>query len=131
MCSLGNVSLNASVTDYTSIHWTSSGTGSFNNPNILNPEYIPSLADWNNGSVIRSWLVELMEMSFRNDPKLEMITGASDSSGEAQWTVEQALQLKVFAEIELTCQFGICNFVRASADLDLPVLQYISIVANT
>lgn len=50
---------------------------------------------WNNGSVIRSWLVELMEMSFRNDPKLEMITGASDSSGEAQWTVEQALQLKV------------------------------------
>ena len=50
---------------------------------------------WNNGSVIRSWLVELMELSFKNDPKLDMITGASDSSGEAQWTVEQALQLKV------------------------------------
>ena len=50
---------------------------------------------WNNGSVIRSWLVELVQESFKNDPKLEMITGASDSSGEAQWTVEQALQLKV------------------------------------
>jgi len=50
---------------------------------------------WNNGSVIRSWLVELMEQSFKNDPKLEMITGASDSSGEAQWTVERALAMKV------------------------------------
>ena len=50
---------------------------------------------WNNGSVIRSWLDELVQESFKNDPKLEMITGASDSSGEAQWTVEQALQLKV------------------------------------
>ena len=50
---------------------------------------------WNNGSVIRSWLVELVQESFKNDPKLEMITGASDSSGEAQWTVEQALKLKV------------------------------------
>lgn len=50
---------------------------------------------WNNGSVIRSWLVELVEQSFKNDPKLEMITGASDSSGEAQWTVERALAMKV------------------------------------
>ena len=52
LCSLGNVSLNASATDYTSIHWTSSGTGSFNNPNDLNAIYTPSLQDWNNGSVI-------------------------------------------------------------------------------
>jgi len=50
---------------------------------------------WNNGSVIRSWLIELVEQSFKNDPKLEMITGASDSSGEAQWTVERALAMKV------------------------------------
>ena len=50
---------------------------------------------WNNGSVIRSWLVELVQESFKNDPKLVIISGASDSSGEAQWTVEQALKLKV------------------------------------
>ncbi|MDI3479270.1 MAG: hypothetical protein PWQ14_416, partial [Rikenellaceae bacterium] len=52
LCHLDTVFLNASATDYTGIHWSSSGTGSFNDANILNPEYIPSLADWNNGSVI-------------------------------------------------------------------------------
>jgi len=52
LCSLENVNLNASATNYTGIHWTSSGTGSFSNANILNPVYLPSVNDWNNGSVI-------------------------------------------------------------------------------
>ncbi|TYR79879.1 decarboxylating 6-phosphogluconate dehydrogenase [Priestia megaterium] len=50
---------------------------------------------WNNGSVIRSWLIELIERAFSKDPKLEGIRGIMHSSGEGKWTVESALDLQV------------------------------------
>ncbi|WP_286209185.1 phosphogluconate dehydrogenase (NAD(+)-dependent, decarboxylating) [Dubosiella newyorkensis] len=50
---------------------------------------------WNHGSVIRSWLVELMEEAFQEDPKLDHVKGVMFSSGEGQWTIEEALELKV------------------------------------
>ena len=50
---------------------------------------------WNNGSVIRGWLMELMESAFKKDAKLENIRGMVASSGEAKWTVETALDLEV------------------------------------
>ncbi|WP_445486780.1 phosphogluconate dehydrogenase (NAD(+)-dependent, decarboxylating) [Niallia sp. 03133] len=50
---------------------------------------------WNNGSVIRSWLMELTENAFSKDPKLEGIKGVMHSSGEGKWTVETALDLQV------------------------------------
>lgn len=52
-------------------------------------------AVWNNGSVIRSWLMELMESAFQKDARLEKIRGMVASSGEAKWTVETALDLEV------------------------------------
>lgn len=48
---------------------------------------------FNNGSVIRSWLMELTENAFSKDPKLETIKGVMHSSGEGKWTVETALEL--------------------------------------
>ncbi|MBY0223162.1 phosphogluconate dehydrogenase (NAD(+)-dependent, decarboxylating) [Sporosarcina aquimarina] len=50
---------------------------------------------WNNGSVIRSWLMELLEQSFSKDSQLETIVGKMNASGEAQWLVEEAMNLKV------------------------------------
>ncbi|MGB4655014.1 MAG: PKD domain-containing protein, partial [Bacteroidales bacterium] len=41
----------ASTTHSTGVTWTTSGNGSFNNANILNPTYTPSAADIANGSV--------------------------------------------------------------------------------
>ncbi|MGF3105339.1 phosphogluconate dehydrogenase (NAD(+)-dependent, decarboxylating) [Rossellomorea sp. DUT-2] len=49
---------------------------------------------WNNGSVIRSWLMELTERSFSKDAKLDEIKGIMHSSGEGKWTVETALDLQ-------------------------------------
>ncbi|QCS54164.1 phosphogluconate dehydrogenase (NAD(+)-dependent, decarboxylating) [Priestia flexa] len=49
---------------------------------------------WNNGSVIRSWLMELTENAFSKDPKLDEIRGVMQSSGEGKWTVEEALDLQ-------------------------------------
>lgn len=49
---------------------------------------------WNNGSVIRSWLMELTENAFSKDSKLKEIKGVMHSSGEGKWTVETALDLQ-------------------------------------
>lgn len=50
---------------------------------------------WNNGSVVRSWLMELLEESFNDDHQLDNIIAKIDSSGEAKYTVEEALALEV------------------------------------
>lgn len=50
---------------------------------------------WNNGSVIRSWLMELSEDLFSKDPNLEKLRGVIDSSGEGLWSLQEALELKV------------------------------------
>src|SRR3954454_14349202 len=49
---------------------------------------------WNNGSVIRSWLMELTEHAFSKDSKLDEIKGIMHSSGEGKWTLEEALNLQ-------------------------------------
>jgi 6-phosphogluconate dehydrogenase len=54
---------------------------------------------WNNGSVIRSWLMELTERAFSKDAKLEEIKGIMHSSGEGKWTVETALDLQIAAPV--------------------------------
>ncbi len=51
ICENGTYTLQGSATDYASVTWTTSGTGSFDNPNVLNPVYTPSASDIANGSV--------------------------------------------------------------------------------
>lgn len=50
---------------------------------------------WNQGSVVRSWLLELAELALRADPRLEGIKGYVEDSGEGRWTVEDALEKNV------------------------------------
>lgn len=47
---------------------------------------------WNNGSVIRGWLMELTAKAFSKDINLEKIKGIVHSSGEGKWMVEAALE---------------------------------------
>ncbi|MCI1859832.1 MAG: decarboxylating 6-phosphogluconate dehydrogenase [Sporolactobacillus sp.] len=50
---------------------------------------------WNNGSVIRSWLMELCEDAFRKDADLAQIKGVVEATGEARWTVKTALDYEI------------------------------------
>jgi 6-phosphogluconate dehydrogenase len=52
---------------------------------------------WNRGSVIRSWLLELLESAFEKDPELERLQGYVEDSGEGRWTVLQAVESGVSA----------------------------------
>jgi 6-phosphogluconate dehydrogenase len=54
---------------------------------------------WNQGSVIRSWLLELAEAAFRKDERLAGLTGYTEDSGEGRWTVMQAVETAVPADV--------------------------------
>jgi 6-phosphogluconate dehydrogenase len=47
---------------------------------------------WNQGSVIRSWLLELAERALRDDPALERVSAWVDDTGEGRWTVQAAIE---------------------------------------
>ena len=57
---------------------------------------------WNNGSVIRGWLMELTENMFKESPRLEEYKDVVAASGEGQWTVETALQMNIGVPIIAT-----------------------------
>jgi 6-phosphogluconate dehydrogenase len=50
------------------------------------------IASWTQGTVIRSWLLDLLVRALHEDPELEQITGWAEDSGEGRWTVEQAIE---------------------------------------
>ncbi len=50
---------------------------------------------WNQGSVVRSWLLELAENAFERDPRLSQLRGWVDDSGEGRWTIDEAMDLSV------------------------------------
>ncbi|MFA4985389.1 MAG: decarboxylating 6-phosphogluconate dehydrogenase [Candidatus Brocadiia bacterium] len=54
---------------------------------------------WNQGSVVRSWLCELAERMFAEDPHLENLRGYIEDSGEGRWTVAEAINENVPAPI--------------------------------
>jgi len=54
---------------------------------------------WGHGSVIRSWLLELLSLGLAEDPKLERVQGFVEDSGEGRWTVQEAVRLGVPANV--------------------------------
>ena len=50
---------------------------------------------WRHGSVVRSWLLDLLARALEEDPGLESIRGYVEDSGEGRWTVEQAIDTAV------------------------------------
>ncbi len=54
---------------------------------------------WQFGSVVRSWILELAERVYKEDPKLDDLEPYVWDSGEGRWTVEAAINLNVPAPI--------------------------------
>jgi 6-phosphogluconate dehydrogenase len=50
---------------------------------------------WTNGTVVRSWLQQLLAKALKEDPDLKEISGYTEDSGEGRWTVEEAIRLRV------------------------------------
>ena len=54
---------------------------------------------WSNGSIIEGLLMRLMHEAFKQDSDLSQIVGKVDASGEADWTLLEAVRLKVSAPV--------------------------------
>jgi 6-phosphogluconate dehydrogenase len=50
-----------------------------------------ALRAWRNGSVVRSWLLDLMVRALEHRPHLEGIRGVAQDSGEGRWMLETAI----------------------------------------
>jgi 6-phosphogluconate dehydrogenase len=51
--------------------------------------------NWSNGSVIRSWLVELMEKGLKEGPNFENIESYVEDTGEVDWLVQDAINREI------------------------------------
>ncbi|MGI8994843.1 MAG: phosphogluconate dehydrogenase (NAD(+)-dependent, decarboxylating) [Nocardioidaceae bacterium] len=47
---------------------------------------------WREGTVIRSWLLDLLVAALDEDPELSQIDGYAEDSGEGRWTIEAAIE---------------------------------------
>ncbi|MFI6424954.1 phosphogluconate dehydrogenase (NAD(+)-dependent, decarboxylating) [Promicromonospora sp. NPDC050880] len=50
---------------------------------------------WSRGTVVRSWLLDLMVKALEEDPKLALLDDWVDDSGEGRWTVDEGIDLAV------------------------------------
>jgi 6-phosphogluconate dehydrogenase len=53
------------------------------------------LNSWRTGTVVRSWLLDLLVKSLQDEPHLESIAGYAEDSGEGRWTVQAAVDQAV------------------------------------
>jgi 6-phosphogluconate dehydrogenase len=68
---------------------------------------LPTIASiWRYGSVVRSWLLELLVDAFQKDPGLETVRGYVEDSGEGRWTLLAALDEDVPAPITALSLFS-------------------------
>ena len=51
-----------------------------------------ALSAWRQGSVVRSWLLDLFVRALEQRPGLEGLAGVAQDSGEGRWTVQEAIE---------------------------------------
>jgi 6-phosphogluconate dehydrogenase len=61
---------------------------------------------WRHSSVVRSWLLDLLERALAADPGLEGIRGYVDDSGEGRWTIHEAVEAAVPVPVLALALFG-------------------------
>ncbi|WP_137722880.1 phosphogluconate dehydrogenase (NAD(+)-dependent, decarboxylating) [Prescottella subtropica] len=84
------------------------------------------LQAWTHGTVVRSWLLDLLVKALAEDPGLTGITGYVEDSGEGRWTVQEALDHAVPAPVISAALFA--RF--ASRQSDSPAMQAVSALRN-
>ncbi len=54
---------------------------------------------WRFGSVVRSWLLDLLVLAFKSDENLQKVRGYVEDSGEGRWTIQEAIDHNVPAPV--------------------------------
>lgn len=50
---------------------------------------------WREGTVVRSWLLDLLDRALDEDPELAELSDYTEDTGEGRWTVDEAVRLAV------------------------------------
>jgi len=63
-------------------------------------ENVPgAIKSWREGSVVKSWLLDLLDRALDGDPDLVKLKGYAEDTGEGRWTVDEAVRLAVPAHV--------------------------------
>jgi 6-phosphogluconate dehydrogenase len=84
------------------------------------------LRSWTQGTVIRSWLLDLLVLALEQDPELADIKGYVEDSGEGRWTVEEAIDHRVPMPVISASLFA--RF--ASRQDDSPAMKAVAALRN-
>ncbi|MFC9840515.1 phosphogluconate dehydrogenase (NAD(+)-dependent, decarboxylating) [Rhodococcus sp. NPDC127530] len=84
------------------------------------------LRAWSKGTVVRSWLLDLLVQALSEDPDLAAMSGYTEDSGEGRWTVEEAIAHAVPAPVISAALFA--RF--ASRQHDSPAMKAVSALRN-
>jgi 6-phosphogluconate dehydrogenase len=90
-------------------------------------ENVPAtIKAWQRGTVVRSWLLDLLVRALDSDPELDDLRGHVEDSGEGRWTVEEAINLAVPAPVISAALFA--RF--ASRQDDSPAMRAVAALRN-
>ncbi len=81
---------------------------------------------WTNGTVVRSWLQQLLAKALKDDPDLAAISDYTEDSGEGRWTVEEAIHHRVPTPVIAASLFA--RF--ASRQEQSPTMKAVSALRN-
>jgi 6-phosphogluconate dehydrogenase len=81
---------------------------------------------WQRGTVVRSWLLDLLVRALESDPELDDLRGYVEDSGEGRWTVEEAINHAVPAPVIAAALFA--RF--ASRQEDSPAMRAVASLRN-
>lgn len=84
------------------------------------------LQAWTNGTVVRSWLQQLLAKALKEDPGLADISDYTEDSGEGRWTVEEAIHHRVPTPVIAAALFA--RF--ASRQEQSPTMKAVSALRN-
>jgi 6-phosphogluconate dehydrogenase len=84
------------------------------------------IKSWRSGTVIRSWLLDLLDRALDEDPELAGIRGYAEDTGEGRWTVEEAIRLAVPLNVITDALFA--RF--ASRQEDSPAIKAVAALRN-
>jgi 6-phosphogluconate dehydrogenase len=90
-------------------------------------ENVPAvIKSWREGSVVKSWLLDLLDRALDEDPDLAGIRGYADDTGEGRWTVDEAVRLAVPANAIAASLFARFQ----SRQEDSPAMKAIAALRN-
>ncbi len=84
------------------------------------------IKSWTHGTVIRSWLLDLLVLALEADPELAELQGYVEDSGEGRWTVEEAINHAVPLPVITAALFA--RF--ASRQDDSPAMKAVAALRN-